>query len=104
VIAFGPDALTDLARQIWETDSTMPADRRDRYRQSFESNAETMMAQSMRMFMFVASGRADRLTGRHLHRRDDPEELERRAEEIVANDEYIITRIPPMPSGRPNGS
>lgn len=96
VIAFGPDALTDLSKSIYSAPSNMPAERKEQYRRSFESDPAALMAQSLRMFMFIASGGADKLTGRHLSRRDSPEDLSRRADEIVKKDEYVITRMPSL--------
>ena len=44
----------------------------------------------MKMFMFLASGEADALTGKHISVSDDENDLLARAEEIRRNDLYTL--------------
>jgi NAD(P)-dependent dehydrogenase (short-subunit alcohol dehydrogenase family) len=101
VIAYGPDALTDLSRSIYTSDSGMSEERKQRYRQVFESDPDSLMQQSLEMFMFVASGRADALTGRHIHRKDSIEEIEQNADRIVAENLYVLGRNTTVSGGTP---
>ena len=43
----------------------------------------------VRLVVFLASGRADALSGRYLHALDDAEELARRADEVARDDLYV---------------
>jgi hypothetical protein len=45
---------------------------------------------AVRLMIFLASGKADALTGRYLHISDDANELVRRAEEIQRDDLYAV--------------
>ena len=56
----------------------------------FEEGAETPLETCVNMFMFLASGRADALTGRHISDSEDEADLLRRAEEIQQNDSYTL--------------
>jgi hypothetical protein len=52
---------------------------------------------SVRLVLFLASGRGDSLSGRFLHSLDGVEELVARAAEIEREDLYV-TRVRPLPS------
>jgi NAD(P)-dependent dehydrogenase (short-subunit alcohol dehydrogenase family) len=47
---------------------------------------------SVRMLMSLVSGQADALTGRHIDATDSIDDLQRRIDEIVQNDLYILRR------------
>ena len=56
----------------------------------FEKGAETPLETCVNMFMFLASGRGDALTGRHISDSGDEADLLRRVEEIEQNDLYTL--------------
>jgi NAD(P)-dependent dehydrogenase (short-subunit alcohol dehydrogenase family) len=62
------------------------------FRGLYEKDAHTPMEIPVRDIMLMASGKADALTGRFLIHTDDHEEMLARADEIVSNDLYVLTR------------
>jgi NAD(P)-dependent dehydrogenase (short-subunit alcohol dehydrogenase family) len=70
VLSFGPEALTDMSRQLFE-DPLMPMESRGAYREFFYADPETMLEHSTELFTFVARGGADALTGQYLGRQLD---------------------------------
>ena len=52
--------------------------------------ADVSDERAVEMFMFMASGRADSLSGRFISVRDDEDDLLRRAEEIQRDDLYTL--------------
>lgn len=65
----------------------------DRLREAFPeagSGGEVDAARSGELVAYLASGAADKLSGRFLHALDDVEDLVRRADEIVADDLYVM--------------
>lgn len=67
VLSFGPEALTDMSRQLFE-DPSMPTDRRGTYREFFTADPDAMLQHSTELFGFVAQGGADELTGHYIGR------------------------------------
>jgi hypothetical protein len=63
----------------------------DRFRTRFSQGEDTPIAQAAQMLLFLASGRADTLSGRYIRAQDDEEELMRRAAEIQREDLHILT-------------
>jgi NAD(P)-dependent dehydrogenase (short-subunit alcohol dehydrogenase family) len=61
-----------------------------RFRKKFEEGSDTPVEEAVRVFMILASGRADALSGRHISVSDDVAELVRRVEEIEKNDLYTL--------------
>jgi NAD(P)-dependent dehydrogenase (short-subunit alcohol dehydrogenase family) len=59
-------------------------------RESFDAWFDTPIEKPVRLVLFIASGRADALTGRFLSVDDDVADLVRRAEEIERNDLYVL--------------
>lgn len=51
-----------------------------------------LMEQSAQMLLFLLSGQADALTGRHISSDDSIDDLQRRVEEIVRDDLYTLRR------------
>jgi NAD(P)-dependent dehydrogenase (short-subunit alcohol dehydrogenase family) len=70
VLSFGPEALTDMSRQLFE-DPAMPTDRRGAYRAFFTADPDEMLQRSVEVFRFVAQGGADELTGHYVGRQLD---------------------------------
>ena len=56
----------------------------------FEEGTDTSLEACVKMFMFLASGRADALTGRYISVYDDETDLLGRAEEIQQHDLYAL--------------
>jgi NAD(P)-dependent dehydrogenase (short-subunit alcohol dehydrogenase family) len=67
VLSFGPEALTDMARQLFE-DPAMPTESRGAYREFFTAEPDTKLQHSTELFCFVAQGGADALTGHYVGR------------------------------------
>jgi NAD(P)-dependent dehydrogenase (short-subunit alcohol dehydrogenase family) len=63
---------------------------RDVFQARFEQGADTPMEAAIRMFMFLASGQADALSGRLISVNDDASELLSKTEEILAQDLYTL--------------
>jgi hypothetical protein len=59
------------------------------------------MRQSLEVFMFVASGRADTLAGRHIHRKDSIDEIEQNVDRILAENLYVLGRNTRLGTGQP---
>lgn len=62
------------------------------FRDVFDEGQDTPMARAIEMFLFLISGRADALSGRHIDVDDAEGELLQRAEEIQRNDLYTLRR------------
>jgi len=74
-------AMTDHLRQSEEGRRWLP---------NVGSGGEVDAAQAGRLVVFLASGAADGLSGRFVHVLDDAEDLARRADEVVAEDLYVM--------------
>jgi NAD(P)-dependent dehydrogenase (short-subunit alcohol dehydrogenase family) len=81
-LAFGPAALTGLARSLFETEA-MPAPRRQFYESYFTANPDELLRNTLSLFDFLVRGGADHLTGQYVGSRvdgfDTPEDLRTRA-------------------------
>jgi NAD(P)-dependent dehydrogenase (short-subunit alcohol dehydrogenase family) len=88
VFALSPAGATAMG-EILATSAVVPerirADRR-----AMEANPRVDIDSSVRMLMFLASGQADGLTGRHINHWSDIDDLLRRSEDIVKNDLYTL--------------
>jgi hypothetical protein len=62
-----------------------------RFRDVLEQGRDTPINRSAEMLLFLASGRADALSGRFIRVQDNEEELVRRAEEIQKSDLHTLT-------------
>ena len=61
-----------------------------RFQRIFDAGRDTPIAQAVAGLVFLASGQADGLSGRHLSALDDLVELTRRAEEIRRDDAHVL--------------
>jgi NAD(P)-dependent dehydrogenase (short-subunit alcohol dehydrogenase family) len=61
-----------------------------RFQRIFDAGRDTPIAQAVAGLLFLASGQADGLSGRHLSALDDLVELAARAEEIRRDDAYVL--------------
>lgn len=62
----------------------------DAFQNLFDKGWDTPMERAVAVFLFLASGRADALSGRHIRVEDDPDDLMRRAGEIERDDLYTL--------------
>jgi NAD(P)-dependent dehydrogenase (short-subunit alcohol dehydrogenase family) len=74
-------AMTDHLRESEEGRRWLP---------DVGSRGEVDASRAGRLVVFLASGEADRLSGRFVHALDDAEDLARRADEIVGDDLYVM--------------
>jgi NAD(P)-dependent dehydrogenase (short-subunit alcohol dehydrogenase family) len=88
VFALSPLGPT-LMHETLATSPQLSDDRRTRSRRVMEEGQEAMN-QSVRMFMFLISGKADALTGRHMEWRDTEADLLSRTEEILRDDLHVL--------------
>ena len=90
VFAFTPGlVLTPAAKHIIESPD-VPQPLAGRFRGMFKDGLDTPMERAVEMFMFLASGKIDSLSGRCISVRDDESELLRRVEEIQRDDLYTL--------------
>lgn len=74
-------AMTDRLRESGEGHRWLP---------EVGVGGEVDAARAGRLVVFLASGAADRLSGRFLHTLDDVEQAARRADEVVGEDLYVM--------------
>ena len=90
VLAYAP-GLVRTAMTEWAASSPdVLGSVRDFFNVRFEEGTDTPLEACVNMFMFLASGSADALTGRHISVSNDEADLLRRAEEIRQNDLYTL--------------
>lgn len=65
VLAFGPEALTDLARSLFESEA-MPPSRRQVYEAYFNADPDELLRHTLTLFRFVVAGGADHLSGHYV--------------------------------------
>jgi NAD(P)-dependent dehydrogenase (short-subunit alcohol dehydrogenase family) len=70
VLAFGPEALTDMSRALFENEG-MLLDRRSMYRAFFTGDPDELLRHSLELFRFIIVGGADHLTGQYVGRQLD---------------------------------
>ena len=95
VLAYHPGVVRTAMAELSATRPGPANPIADGIRQAFEEGTDTPIEDSVRMFMFLASGRADALSGRHISVEDDEGELLRRVSEIEADDLYTL-RVRPL--------
>ena len=78
VLAFGPAALTGLARSLFETEA-MPEQRRQFYETYFTANPDELLRNTLALFGFLVQGGGDHLSGHYVGSRvdgfDTPDDL-----------------------------
>lgn len=78
--------LTEVHGQLPEIHSSV----RELFKSGFEQGTDTPIEASVHMFMFLASGQADTLSGRFISVSDEASELLSRTEEILDKDLYVL--------------
>jgi NAD(P)-dependent dehydrogenase (short-subunit alcohol dehydrogenase family) len=91
VFAFSPGTVRTSGTEYLLTSPDVPQALADRFQTRFSRGEDTPIERSVQMLLFLASGRADALSGRYLSSQDKEEELIRRAAEIQHEDLHILT-------------
>jgi NAD(P)-dependent dehydrogenase (short-subunit alcohol dehydrogenase family) len=92
VFAYAPGFVrTDVIDQVAESYNIRKSVV-DIYRKRLEDDHDTTLERAVEVFMFLASGRADQLSGRHIDVYDDEVELVERADDIRRDDLYTLRR------------
>lgn len=84
VFAFGPVGATGMTRQM-AAEPGVAEERRAQFRRYLEQG-DPRREKSVAMLLFIASGKADALAGRHISWDDAPQWLTENAERIVRDD------------------
>ena len=90
VFAFAPGTVGTAGTEYLATSPDVPQELGDLVRARFRQGRDTPIARAAQMLLFLVSGRADALTGRHIRVQDNAEELVRRAEEIQREDLHVL--------------
>jgi NAD(P)-dependent dehydrogenase (short-subunit alcohol dehydrogenase family) len=89
VFALAPGGSTAMIK-ILATSANVPEQVNAYFQAALVDGGKTQ--ESVQMLMFLLSGQADSLTGRHISHTDSIDELLRRTNEIVAHDLYTLRR------------
>jgi NAD(P)-dependent dehydrogenase (short-subunit alcohol dehydrogenase family) len=90
ILAFAPGFVRTPATEHLTGSSEVPKETRDFFRAFLNEGRDTPIARSTQMLLFLVSGRADPLSGRFIHARDDEEALVRRADEIQRDNLHVL--------------
>ncbi|MCA1553936.1 MAG: SDR family oxidoreductase, partial [Chloroflexi bacterium] len=88
VFALSPSGVTEMIETL-TTSPNVPASERARFRK-YKEEEHNDIETSARMLLFLVSGEADGLTGRHIPFHASPAELVQRMDEIVREDLYAL--------------
>jgi NAD(P)-dependent dehydrogenase (short-subunit alcohol dehydrogenase family) len=89
VLAFSPGFVRTPMTEHLLGSPDVPKETGDHFRAALKERRDTPIARSVEMLLFLVSGRADALSGRFVHVKDDEEALVRRAPEIVRDDLHV---------------
>ncbi len=90
VFAFAPSFVrTEMTEWVSSSPDIHGASRKI-FSEKFEEGTDTSLETCVNMFMFLASGRGDALTGRHIGDLEDEAVLLRRVDEIQQEDLYTL--------------
>ena len=78
--------------EMLATSPSVPEQVNAHYQRGYLEDDSGGLEQSVKMLLFLVSGQADALTGRHFDRRDSVDDLLHRVDEIVHNDLYTLRR------------
>ena len=70
--------------------SEVPKETGDYFRAFLNERRDTPIARSVQMLLFLVSGRADALSGRLIHVKDDEEALVRRTPEVLRDNLHVL--------------
>jgi NAD(P)-dependent dehydrogenase (short-subunit alcohol dehydrogenase family) len=91
VLAFAPGFVRTPATEYLTGSSEVPKETGDFFRAFLNEGRDTPITRSVQMLLFLVSGRADALSGRFIHAKDDEETLVRRADEIRRDNLHVLT-------------
>ena len=89
VFALAPLGPTSMHETLANAPNLSP-ERRASSRRVMEETGQPAMERSLGLLMYLASGKGDSLSGRHIGHRDSEEELTTRADEIEKDDLYVL--------------
>ena len=93
VLAYTPGIVKTAATEYLANSPAVHQSVRDSFRSVFADGRDTQVEEAVAMYMFLAPGRADALTGRHLSVDDDETDLLDRTDEILRDDLYKLRRV-----------
>jgi NAD(P)-dependent dehydrogenase (short-subunit alcohol dehydrogenase family) len=91
VLAFAPGFVRTPMVEYLTTSPEVPTETKDFFRAFLDDSRDTPIARSTQMLLFLVSGRADALSGRFIHAKDDEETLVRRTDEIRRDNLHVLT-------------
>jgi NAD(P)-dependent dehydrogenase (short-subunit alcohol dehydrogenase family) len=91
VLAFAPGFVRTRATEYLTASPEVPKETRDFFRAFLDEGRDTPIARSTQVLLFLVSGRADALSGRFIHAKDDEEALVRRMDEIRRDNLHVLT-------------
>ena len=91
VLAFAPGFVRTPMTEELTGSSDVPKETGDFFRAFLNEGRDTPIARSVQMLLFLVSGRADALSGRFIHAKDNEETLVSRAEEIRRDKLHVLT-------------
>jgi NAD(P)-dependent dehydrogenase (short-subunit alcohol dehydrogenase family) len=89
VFAFAPGFVRTPGTEHLTGSSDVPRETREYFRAFLDEGRDTPISRSAQVLLFLASGRADALSGRFIHVKDDEEALVRRAGEIRRDNLHV---------------
>jgi 3-oxoacyl-[acyl-carrier protein] reductase len=90
VLAFAPGFVRTPTTEHLTGSSEVPKETGDFFRAFLNEERDTLIARSTQMLLFLVSGRADALSGRFIHAKDDDGALMRRADEIRRDNLHVL--------------
>jgi NAD(P)-dependent dehydrogenase (short-subunit alcohol dehydrogenase family) len=91
IFAFAPGFVRTPATERLTASPEVPKETGDFFRAFLNERRDTPISRSAQMLLFLVSGRADALSGRFIHAKDDEEALVRRVEEIRRDNIHALT-------------
>jgi NAD(P)-dependent dehydrogenase (short-subunit alcohol dehydrogenase family) len=91
VLAFAPGFVRTPATEYLTRSPEVAKETGDFFRAFLDENRDTPVARSTQMLLFLVSGRADALSGRFIHAKDDENALVRRTDEIRRDNLHVPT-------------
>lgn len=89
-LAFAPGFVrTPMAQYLTESPE-VPKEARDYFRAFLDERRDTPIERSVEMLLFLVSGRADPLSGRFIHVKDDEAALVRRTQEVLRDNLHVL--------------
>jgi NAD(P)-dependent dehydrogenase (short-subunit alcohol dehydrogenase family) len=91
VFALGPGFVRTPMGDHLATAPDLPQETQDFFHALVNEGRDTPLARGAQLLLFLASGRADALSGRFISAQDDEEALVRRADEIRRDNLHVLT-------------